>query len=114
MAKGTYSYIKWFEELKRRHPIRRGKGANLGEMTNHGIPVPPGFCVLAKAYKDFVTQSNINKVIEDLVSKINFEDANDLEEKRLKYATSLWRQICLFKSKETFCKLTLSWQNLLI
>lgn len=85
MAKGTYSYIKWFEELKKEDiPSVGGKGANLGEMTNHGIPVPPGFCVLAKAYKDFVTQSNINKVIEDLVSKINFEDANDLEEKTAK------------------------------
>src|SRR4030067_1025337 len=31
-----------------------GKGANLGEMTQAQIPVPPGFIVTAQAYFDFV------------------------------------------------------------
>jgi len=62
MAKGTFSYIKWFDELTKEDiPLVGGKGANLGEMTNHSIPVPPGFCIVSKAYKDFVTLSNINK-----------------------------------------------------
>ena len=85
MSKGSYSYIKWFDELgKEDIPLVGGKGANLGEMTNHGIPVPPGFCLVSKAYKDFVTLSNINKVIEDIVSKIDFENSEDLEEKTAK------------------------------
>ena len=85
MAKGTFSYIKWFDELTKEDiPLVGGKGANLGEMTNHSIPVPPGFCIVSKAYKDFVTLSNINKVIKDILSKINFDDAGDLEEKTAK------------------------------
>lgn len=33
-----------------------GKGANLGAMTQAGIPVPPGFCVTTLAYDQFVAQ----------------------------------------------------------
>ena len=31
-------------------PTVGGKGANLGEMTRAGLPVPPGFVVTADAY----------------------------------------------------------------
>ncbi len=31
-----------------------GKGANLGEMTRAGLPVPPGFCVTTAAFRRFV------------------------------------------------------------
>src|SRR5262245_61260454 len=31
-----------------------GKGANLGEMTRAGFPVPPGFCVTTAAYRLFL------------------------------------------------------------
>src|SRR5262245_43498937 len=34
-----------------------GKGANLGELTRAGFPVPPGFCVTTAAYLDFVRTS---------------------------------------------------------
>jgi len=30
-----------------------GKGANLGEMTRAGLPVPPGFCITTEVYRDF-------------------------------------------------------------
>jgi pyruvate,water dikinase len=32
-----------------------GKGANLGEMTRAGFPVPPGFCITTTAYRLFLT-----------------------------------------------------------
>jgi len=49
-----YKFIKWFEDLRKTDvPLVGGKGANLGEMTSAGIPVPPGFCVTAEAYKCF-------------------------------------------------------------
>src|SRR3954469_7401813 len=35
-----------------------GKGANLGEMTRAGFPVPPGFCVTTAAYREFVAASS--------------------------------------------------------
>jgi phosphohistidine swiveling domain-containing protein len=33
-----------------------GKGANLGEMSRAGFPVPPGFCITTEAYRVFVRQ----------------------------------------------------------
>ncbi len=45
--------VVWFKEVTRKDvPLVGGKGANLGEMTNAGIPVPPGFIVTADAYFD--------------------------------------------------------------
>ncbi len=57
-----YRFIRWFEELgKEDVPLVGGKGANLGELTNAGIPVPPGFCVTAEAYKYFVNNVKVSK-----------------------------------------------------
>ncbi|WP_297479127.1 phosphoenolpyruvate synthase [Thermococcus sp.] len=57
-----YRFIRWFEELSKKDvPLVGGKGANLGELTNAGIPVPPGFCVTAEAYKYFVENVKLNK-----------------------------------------------------
>ena len=40
MNKGEKAVV-WFEEVTREDiPLVGGKGANLGEMTNAGIPVP--------------------------------------------------------------------------
>jgi len=45
------SYIAWFEELSRKSVANAGgKGANLGEMTRAGLPVPPGFVVTTDAF----------------------------------------------------------------
>ncbi|WP_248929829.1 phosphoenolpyruvate synthase [Paenibacillus hamazuiensis] len=38
-------------------PLVGGKGANLGEMTQAGFPVPSGFCVTTEAYWTFIRQS---------------------------------------------------------
>ena len=35
-------------------PLVGGKGANLGEMSHADFPVPPGFCVTTRAFRDFV------------------------------------------------------------
>jgi len=34
-----------------------GKGANLGEMTHAGFPVPPGFCLTTTAFQKFIDSS---------------------------------------------------------
>lgn len=48
-------FIKTFQEIgKSDVKIVGGKGASLGEMTNAGIPVPPGFVVIAEAYNKFL------------------------------------------------------------
>src|SRR5438067_9398098 len=44
-----------------------GKGANLGEMTKAGFPVPPGFCVTTAAYREFVsTSAELDAMLDEL------------------------------------------------
>jgi rifampicin phosphotransferase len=44
-----------------------GKGANLGEMTRAGFPVPPGFCVTTAAYREFVaTSPDLDAMLDEL------------------------------------------------
>lgn len=43
--------IWWLDNLRRGDVgVAGGKGANLGELTGAGFPVPPGFVVSAQAY----------------------------------------------------------------
>ena len=43
--------VRWFDRLGREDvAVAGGKGANLGELTAGGFPVPPGFVVTAGAY----------------------------------------------------------------
>lgn len=58
----------WFEELNKRDVgLVGGKNANLGEMINAGIPVPPGFAVTAYAYKRFIEETGIASKIYDIL-----------------------------------------------
>ncbi len=58
------NHIAWFEEIgKEDIAMVGGKGANLGEMFNAGIPVPYGFVVTSYAYFDFLKESGIKKKI---------------------------------------------------
>jgi len=45
------SFVKLFNEINKGDAaLAGGKGASLGEMTQVGIPVPPGFVVLSSAF----------------------------------------------------------------
>ena len=86
-----YRFVKWFEELRKTDvPLVGGKGANLGEMTNAGIPVPPGFCVTAEAYKYFVENVKLEDgtVLQDwimnIISQTNVDDSKQLQENTAK------------------------------
>ena len=62
--------ILWFEELNKEDvPLVGGKCANLGEMINAGIPVPPGFAVTAYAYKRFIEETGIAQKIYDILDE---------------------------------------------
>lgn len=67
--------IKWFSELHKEDiPIAGGKGANLGEMYNAKVPVPPGFIITAQAYGYFIRETKIDKEINKILSKLNVDD----------------------------------------
>jgi phosphoenolpyruvate synthase (EC 2.7.9.2) len=72
MSDKSTKIILWFEELRKEDvPIVGGKNANLGELINAGIPVPPGFAVTAYAYKRFIEETGIkDKVYEILREKV--------------------------------------------
>ena len=73
-------FVTWFDEITKADlAIAGGKGANLGEMLRAGIPVPPGFIVTAEAYKAFITRSGLAANIAASLSKINVNDAKQLE-----------------------------------
>ncbi len=79
MSSKTDKIILWLEELSKDDtPIAGGKGANLGELSRAGVPVPPGFVVSAKAYRRFISETGlINKIIE-LLKDVDVSDAENL------------------------------------
>jgi len=72
--------IVWFNEVTKKDiPIVGGKGANLGEMTNAGIPVPPGFIVTAAAYFDFIEKTQLQEKIRSLLEPVDVHDSKRLQ-----------------------------------
>lgn len=73
-------YVVKFEDLSKSDiGIAGGKGANLGELTQAGIPVPPGFVVTAETYKKFMEEAGINDKVMDILSKIDINDTKELQ-----------------------------------
>lgn len=71
--------IRWFNELTRSDvPIAGGKGANLGEMTQAGIPVPPGFVVASTAFDRFLEASGLSRQIEERIGALEVENTAEL------------------------------------
>ncbi|TAM86740.1 MAG: phosphoenolpyruvate synthase [Jatrophihabitans sp.] len=67
--------IRWFDELRLADVATAGgKGANLGELTAAGLPVPPGFVVTAQAYRDALERSGADVALRDLLA--TFEPAD--------------------------------------
>jgi len=73
-------YIRWFNEINKDDiPMVGGKGANLGELTQKGLEVPPGFCVTAEAYRYFIKESNLSNVIKEKIGRLDVEDSAELQ-----------------------------------
>ncbi|MBI2630227.1 phosphoenolpyruvate synthase [Candidatus Pacearchaeota archaeon] len=73
-------YIRWFSALSIRDvKFVGGKAANLGEMYNLGLPVPPGFALTAQAYSYFLDASKIKEKIYEIINSIEIENTKELE-----------------------------------
>ncbi|MBI2031537.1 MAG: phosphoenolpyruvate synthase [Candidatus Levybacteria bacterium] len=71
--------IVWFKDVDKNDiGLVGGKGANLGEMTKSGFPVPQGFIVTSEAYYQFLKENDLSQKIKDVLEKVNYEDSNDL------------------------------------
>ena len=76
---GKNKWILWFRDVgKEDVRLAGGKGANLGEMYNAGIPVPRGFIVSTQAYFDFLRENNLKKRIKEILSRINIDNPQEL------------------------------------
>ena len=73
------SSIAWFDELSVDDASRAGgKGANLGELTRAGLPVPPGFVVTAGAYLDAMEQGGVRRELVDIAGAVDIDAAAGL------------------------------------
>ncbi|MBE0480863.1 MAG: hypothetical protein IBX68_07780 [Dehalococcoidia bacterium] len=71
--------LVWFEEIDKKDlPLVGGKGANLGELSRAGIPVPPGFIVTTESYLHFLEETGINEQIRLLLEPLNTNNSGQL------------------------------------
>ena len=56
MAKFVYDFTEGNRNLK---DLLGGKGANLAEMTNLGLPVPPGFTITTEACRHYLAEGSL-------------------------------------------------------
>ncbi|MCP4424112.1 MAG: phosphoenolpyruvate synthase [Chloroflexi bacterium] len=69
------TYITPFPQLNKTDiSIAGGKGANLGEMSAAGFPVPPGFVLTTGAYDAFVQAHGLQRQIVDLARAVTADD----------------------------------------
>ena len=74
-------FIAWFSELSKKDvPLVGGKGANLGEMYNAKMPVPPGFVVTSFAFKIFIESTGIDKQIFSTLKNLDVENNEALQQ----------------------------------
>jgi len=74
-------HTKKFQQLSKKDTaIAGGKGASLGEMTGAGIPVPPGFVILAGAFEKFLEETDLAQEITAQLKKVNYDDVNSVDE----------------------------------
>ena len=59
--------------------IAGGKGASLGEMTQVGIFVPPGFVVLASAFEKFLEAADLNVEIDAILDAVDHKEIHKVE-----------------------------------
>jgi phosphohistidine swiveling domain-containing protein len=76
------TYIRWFSEICAADVgLVGGKAANLGEMVASGLPVPPGFCLCAQAYRDFIRAARLAEPILSILAATRQDDPADVEVK---------------------------------
>jgi pyruvate,water dikinase len=56
-----------------------GKAANLGEMVNAGLPVPPAFVISVRAYQRFREANKLDAKLGDVLSRLNENDPESLQ-----------------------------------
>ena len=66
MPKFVYDFTEGNKDLK---DLLGGKGANLAEMTNLGLPVPPGFTITTEACRHYLAEGTVPDGLDDEVTR---------------------------------------------
>lgn len=75
-----YRFVKWLDEVTKDDvALVGGKGANLGELTQNKIEVPPGFCLTADAYRYFLRAAGLERKIAAIIHGLEVEDSSRLQ-----------------------------------
>ena len=67
-------FVVWFGEVdKNDGAFVGGKGANLGELTRAGIPVPSDYIVTSEVYFGFLDRAGLRRKIQELLTGIDVQ-----------------------------------------
>jgi len=70
------SMVAWFKELSVHDVgLAGGKGANLGELTQAGFPVPPGFVITSATYLRALDEVGLTTELARRTAAVNPDDA---------------------------------------
>jgi len=79
------TYTVWFDEIRKDDiALAGGKGANLGELSHAGLPVPPGFVLTTAAYDAFVDAGGLKDEIVGLASQADDPAAFEAAEGKIR------------------------------
>ena len=72
-------FVRWFDKIRLDDaPLVGGKGANLGELTVAGLPVPPGFVVTSDAYRYAIATAGVAAKLADVLAHVDTSTTADL------------------------------------
>ena len=73
-------YVLPFDRIDMRDlPVVGGKNASLGELTQLGIPVPPGFALSVSFYRDFLEANGLREYISCQLTGLDTGDVEQLQ-----------------------------------
>lgn len=73
-------YICNFQEINKNDiQLAGGKGASLGEMTQVGIAVPPGFIVLSSAFEIFLEEAGLGVEVDSILHTVDHQKMHTIE-----------------------------------
>ncbi len=73
-------FIKPFSQISKNDASTAGgKGASLGEMTQAGILVPPGFVILSAAFERFLEETDLNVEIDAAIDAVDPKEMHTVE-----------------------------------
>ena len=76
----TMEPLRNFEQITKNDvALAGGKGASLGEMTQAGISVPPGFVILSTAFEKFLDETDLNVEIDAALEAVDHKEMHTVE-----------------------------------